>query len=295
VPSSQILLKARPTAEQLSDRLRPSPPEGLELYLDAIDIADDGWLETIQARLDAARLPPVFTLLVEGPVRSLDGEFFDLSADTAANREVVARLARCGQAIGARAACVHLIAPVDDLRGPSPAEAEATLQRCLPLAGRYAKLCLEAGIVPTVENIPPILRQREGRYMRSPIGGPPEHVVWLTDRIEGLRATVDTSHAQLFLNCARVHGGEYATLAAATALLAGRVETAHVSDAEGLLGEGLPYGAGIADLDAAVGVFLREARWIVTETLEPDPDRSETMRAAESRIAALRAQRLIAA
>jgi hypothetical protein len=306
VPLPKIVLKARPTAEQLADRLRPAPPEGLEVYLDAVDISDEGWLETLRLRFDEQELPDDFAILVEGPVRSLDGAFFDLSADTPANREVVARLVRFGEAVGAHAACVHLIAPVDDLRGPTPDEASAALERCLPLAEEYARTCRAAGLVPTIENIPPILRQREGRYMRSPIGGPPEHLRWLTDRVEGLRTTVDTSHAQLFLNCATTADTTYGQLAAATAelspvrtlpaylaVLAGRIETAHVSDAEGLLGEGLPYGEGGADLDAAVGILLDEARWIVTETLEPDPDRSENMRAAEARIAALRARRLV--
>jgi hypothetical protein len=307
-PLARIVLKARPTPEQLADRLRPPPPEGLEVYLDAADISGDGWLDVLRARFADLPTRHDFALLVEGPVRSLDAAFFDLSADTPANREVVDRVARFGAAVGAHAACVHLIAPVDDLEGPTPAEAEAVLARCLPLAERYARVCREAGLVPTVENIPPILRQREGRFMRSPIGGPPEHLCWLTDRVEGLRATVDTSHAQLFLNCAGIDGGAYAELAAATAALspvrtlteylaavAGRIETAHVSDAEGVLGEGLPYGHGEAALDAAVDVLLDEARWIVTETIEPDPDRSENMRAAESRIAALRSRRLVSA
>jgi hypothetical protein len=308
VPLPKIVLKARPTPEQLADRLRPTPPEGLEVYLDAADISPRGWLQTLRRRFDEQQLPSDFALLVEGPVRSLDGAFFDLSADTSANREVVDRLAAFGGAVGARAACVHLIAPVDDLRGPTPTEAEEALERCLPLAERYARVCHEAGLVPTIENIPPILRQREGRFMRSPIGGPAEHLRWLTERVEGLRTTVDTSHAQLFLNCARGADGEYAELAAGTAalspvrtlpeylaVLSGRIESAHVSDAEGLLGEGLPYGDGEADLDAAVEILLDEARWIVTETIEPDPNRSETMRTAEARIAALRARRLVTA
>jgi hypothetical protein len=309
VPLPKIVLKARPTAEQLADRLRPTPPEGLEVYLDAVDISGEGWLHTLRARFAEQDLPSDFALIVEGPVRSLDGAFFDLSADTSANREVVDRLAIFGGAVGAHAACIHLIAPVDDLHAPTPKEAATALELCLPLAERYARVCREAGLVPTVENIPPILRQREGRFMRSPIGGPPEHLRWLADRVEGLRTTVDTSHAQLFLNCAEADpSAEHAALAAGTAnlspvrtlpeylaVLAGRIESGHVSDADGLLGEGLPYGEGGADLDAAVEILLDEARWIVTETLEPNPDRSENMRAAEARIAALRARRLVSA
>jgi hypothetical protein len=70
--------------------------------------------------------------------------------------------------------------------------------------------------------------------------------------------------------------------------LSGRIETVHVSDAEGLLGEGLPYGQGATDLDGALDLLLPEARAMVAEILEPDPDRSDNMRAAEARIRARR-------
>ena len=295
----RVALKARPTAEQLADRLRPPLPEGLELYLDAADIARPGWLSLLRARLDAHPRPEGFALLVEGPIRSLDGEFFDLSVDSPANRAVVERLARFGQAVGAVAACVHLIAPRDDLSGVAPGEAEQVLERCLPLATRYVRCCREAGLTPTLENVPPVARMREARLMTSAVGAPPEHLARLCRALSDLRCTLDTSHAQLYLNAAGAVDPEprFAALCASMAAsspvrsmagfvgaLAGRIETAHVSDAFGLLGEGLPYGEGAMDLDGAVDLLLGEARTIVAEILEPNPDRSASMRAAESRI-----------
>jgi hypothetical protein len=303
VPSIPIVLKARPTLAQLADRLRPPTPEGLEIYLDASDIAPEGWLELLLERMTVVPRDG-FRLLVEGPVRSLDGEFFDLTVDSTANRAVVDRLGEFGAAVGARAACVHLIAPTDDLGGVEPDEATRIVDRCRPLATYYARRCQEAGLVPTVENIPPVARMRESRFMTSTIGGPPEHLARLADQVDGLRFTVDTSHAQLFLNAARGDDNVDARFGALTRAMAaasrartmaefleplrGRVETAHVSDAAGLLGEGLPYGQGEMDLDAAVDLVLLEASTIVTEVLEPDADLSENMREAWARIAARR-------
>jgi hypothetical protein len=305
----RIVLKARPTPIQIADRLRDPAPEGLEIYLDASDIAPDDFLARLLGVLDRPR-PSGFGFLVEGPVRSLDGSFVDLSVDSAANRAVVDRLASVGEAIGAVAACVHLIAPTDDLGGVSPSEGLALVDACRPLASYYAARCRAAGLVPTVENIPPIAQMRESRVMASPVGGPPEHLARLADAVDGLRFTVDTSHAQLFLNAAAADPAAEARVgrlvescAAASparsfaeflAPLRGRIETAHVSDAEGIFGEGLPYGAGAMDLDGAVDLLLDEARSIVTEILEPDPDRSGLMRAAGERIAARRAARAVA-
>jgi hypothetical protein len=302
----RIVLKARPTEEQLSDRLRPPMPEGLEIYLDVADIAPPDWLRVLEARLGAYHLPDQFALLVEGPVRSLDGEFFDLSIDSPANRAVVERLAQFGQAVRAGAACVHLIAPTDDLSGAVHDEAELILERCLPLARRYVRCCRDAGLTPTVENVPPVARMREARLMTSWVGAPPEHLARLGDAVPGLRFTLDTSHAQLFLNAANAGDPEpglaalCASMAAASpvrtmaefvGVLSGRIETVHVSDAEGLLGEGLPYGQGAMDLDGALDLLLAEAGAMVAEILEPDPSRSGNMRAAEARIKARREAR----
>src|SRR5688572_22980063 len=73
----ELLLKARPTPAQLADRLRSPRPDGLELYLDTADVADDDALSRSLRALERANLPAGFTLLIEGPVRSLDGVFFE--------------------------------------------------------------------------------------------------------------------------------------------------------------------------------------------------------------------------
>ncbi len=48
----------------------------------------------------------------------------------------------------------------------------------------------------------------------------------------------------------------------------------HVSNAAGLLDEGLPYDEGDADLDGAVRRLAPHTRYFVTEPLDPDENRA---------------------
>ena len=299
--AARIVLKARPTALQLADRLRPTPPEGLEMYLDLRDIEHDDWLARLLKIWELQQIPADFTVLVEGPLRSLDGSFFDFTVNSTANRIVIDRLTTFGREVGAEAACVHEIAPTFDLAGVSREEGLSLVEKCVPLARYYRDQCQNAGLVPTVENIPPVARMRESLFMTSTIGGPPEHLVHLAKCVPGIRFTIDTSHAGLFLNAVNGDDAGDPNLRSLIGTLAessdartmdeyldvvdGLIETAHVSDAKGILGEGLAYGAGSLDLESAVDRLLRSARWIVTEVLEPDPDKSPNMRYAADRIA----------
>lgn len=294
--NARILLKARPTAAQLADRLSPPLPEGLELYLDASDIQGEGWLEQIVGRCRAVDLPADFAWVVEGPLRSLDGEFFDLARSAPADREVLARLATCAQALGAAAVVVHCIAPVLD-----PAALNRNnRERALLAAGRtlehYVALCGQAGVVPTIENLPAVARMRESAFVYSLIGMAGTDLLHYAERLPGLQLVCDTSHAQLYLNAIAADPAalppELATLVrfvadpAAPRTLADYIDRlgvllfeAHVSNADGLLAEGLPYGEGMADLEHALTRLLPVAHYLVTEPLEADPERSVHMRA----------------
>jgi hypothetical protein len=63
------------------------------------------------------------------------------------------------------------------------------------------------------------------------------------------------------------------------------VESAHVSNAAGLLDEGLPYAHGDADLDAAVRQLARAATYFVTEPLDPDEDHALLKRDVQANLA----------
>src|SRR5262249_23992350 len=168
-----ILLKARPTPAQLADRLRDPVPDGLELYLDTADLASTEAMDGVIANLDARGLPSDFVLLVEGPIRSLDGEFFDLSRDSEADRELMRRIVDLSRRIGAVGANVHAIAPDRDPAGLTLENREWLLQQAIGPTRYLADLALEAGVMPTIENMPPILRMRESAFYYSAIGMPP--------------------------------------------------------------------------------------------------------------------------
>jgi len=301
----RVLLKARPTAAQLADRLRPPLPEGLELYLDTADLATDAAMDGVVARLAGCALPADFVLLVEGPIRSLDGEFFDLSRDSEADRELARRLISLARRIGARGANVHAIAPDADPAALTVENRRAILDRAVRPAAYFAGLALSAGITPTIENMPPILRMRESGYYYSAIGMPAQDMVALCEAVPGLRVILDTSHAQLYLNLRHgvhedVSGQDLTplrrfaeavsgpdTMEAYLDALGGLTFAAHLANAGGLLGEGWPYGEGDLDLDAFLPRLAARVHYLVTETLEPDNDNAVLMRDARDR--ALRA------
>lgn len=300
---AKILLKARPTLRQLCDRLADPAPDGLELYLDAADIADDDWLTKLDGRIAGLTLPADFDWVIEGPMRSLDGTFFDVSNYSPANVEVLRRLTTFGSAIGAKAAVIHAIAPTDDVHAFSAPACAATLEESLRLVRLYAGLCHEARLVPTVENIPAVTKMREARLMHSLIGMEPTDLLFLAEAVEGLRVTLDVSHAQLYLNAATADPSAVPPeLAPLVAYLSARREVmsleeyiariehliyeAHFSNASGLLGEGLAYDDGDLDLDAATRRLGHVAKYLVTETIEPDPDRAILMREAQERMKA---------
>src|SRR6266496_1613028 len=164
---SRLLLKARPTVPQLADRLRAPRPDGLELYLDTADLISNEAMDTSAANLASFQLPPDFDLLIEGPIRSLDGEFFDLTHNSEANRELILRLADLAARLKARAVNVHLIAPTPLAVSLTPGARRKNLEASLDLAEFFAQQISASGAIPTLENMPPVLRMRESRFYFS--------------------------------------------------------------------------------------------------------------------------------
>lgn len=305
--SARLCLKARPTAVQLTDRLRPVDgvwPGGLELYLAAGDLASDEVLAEVADRIQRAAVPDDFAWLIEGPVDSLDGGDFDITRDSAADRLVVERLAWLADRIGARAVNIHAIAPHPDLGRLTLDTRQRLLETGVPFLARFVDLMRGAGTVATVENMPPVLRMRREDFSFTPIGMASADLVWLAEQVPGLRILPDTSHAGLYL-FARFGPPDstYPWSAPLRAYLEQLppdppdvvaymqqlqpwVENAQISDAAGLLGEGLPYGEGDLDMDAAIRWLGDNAQHIVTETLEPDNANAVHMRAALGRMRA---------
>jgi len=303
--AAKLCLKARPTPTQLADRLRAIDgvwPDGLELYLAAADLATVADVDAAAERLLAIEVPNDFALLIEGPVDSLDGGDFDVTRQSDADLRVLERLAHLAHRIGARAVNIHVISPSSDLSRLTLECRAALLERAVPLLARFVELMQNAGAVPTVENMPPVLRMRRGDFAFTPIGMASEDLRWLVDRIPGLRVLPDTSHTGLYLNARRLAPdpaqpwstplrnyldqlpAEAADLVGYMASLEPHVENAQVSNASGVLGEGLAYGAGDFDLDPAIDWLGQHARHIVTETIEANNDDAVLMREALQRM-----------
>jgi sugar phosphate isomerase/epimerase len=199
-PLARILLKARPTAEQLADRFAPPWPDGLELYLDRADVLTEDDCAQVLRRIRSYRLPAGFSFVVEGPIRGLDNEYFDLGACTEPTKELVRRLGRMASELGAEGVVMHCIMPRFTLTNDDWAQREATFDACMDFVQFYADTLNPLGVVPIIENVPPVLRMREGRYLYTPLGMAPEDVRWFIDRVPGVMTTLDVSHAQLYVN-----------------------------------------------------------------------------------------------
>jgi sugar phosphate isomerase/epimerase len=294
-----ILLKARPTPAQLADRFAAPWPDGLELYLDRADIADEAECASVLDRIRAYDVPSGFAYVVEGPIRSLDNEYVDISQLTPATRELTRRLGAMAVELGAAGVVTHCIMPRFTLGSDDWRERERILEDCLPLVRFYAETLQTLGVVPVIENVPPVLRMREGRYLYTPVGMAPEDIAWFIERVPGLMTTLDISHAQLYVNARGMadrgegedevaplmhhlrHLAPIQSVETFIDVLGDSIFEAHVSNASGLLGEGAPYNEGDIDMERVIGRLARTARFLVTETLEPDNDNAVYMREAQ--------------
>ncbi len=304
-PLARILLKARPTPAQLADRLAEPFPDGLELYLDRADVIDEKECAAVLERIRAYDLPNDFSWVVEGPIRSLDNEYVDISANTPATQELTRRLGEMAAALGAAGVVMHTIMPRFTLEEEDWKRREDIFETCLEYVSFYAETLKPYGVVPVIENVPPVLRMREGRYLYTPIGMAPEDVAWFIDRVPGLMTTLDVSHAQLYVNARGMaergegedevaplmrHLRNFPTIDSVERfidILGEHIFEAHVSNASGLLGEGARYGEGDIDMERVIGRLARTARFLVTETLEPDNDNAVYMREAQSGMASV--------
>jgi nucleoside-diphosphate-sugar epimerase/sugar phosphate isomerase/epimerase len=198
----------------------------------------------------------------------------------------IERSADFAAGIGSPVLTIHLFTPQspDEFReawhrGIDEAEVERFLRF-------YAEACLARGVKPLIENVPPVLRMRTGGVYLSPVGGHWRDLLEWRKRVPELGFTLDTSHAALFRSFAaayptpfRLLSDEELELERYVEELGPHSEVAHVSDALGILGEGLPYGMGELDLDPIVARLKALVPYVVAEINEPDPARSGDMKA----------------
>lgn len=278
-------LKAAPLAEQIAERLEGGPWAGLELALMPADVADDAAIaRAVEATLRATEAHDL-ALTAEAPVSWPSGAFVRVDRLTEEARAGIERSAEFAAAIGSPVLTIHLYAPLppDEFRARPPLD-EDELARFLRF---YADACLRRGVQPLVENVPPALRMRIGGLFLSEVGGHWRDLLRARELVPELGFTFDTSHAGLFRSFAAAYPSLFGLVSDDELELdrwvdelGEHVNVAHVSDAHGLLGEGLPYGAGELDLDPVVSRLAASARYLVAEINEPDPARSPDMKAA---------------
>lgn len=278
-------LKAAPLADQIAERLTDGPWAGLELALMPGDVADDTAVERAAETTLAATEGHDLALTAEAPVAWPSGAFVHVDRLTDEARACMERSVAFAEAIGSPVLTIHLYAPLppDAFRSREPIDDDA-LGDFLRF---FADTCRARGVQPLVENVPPALRMRVGGLFLSEIGGHWRDLLHARELAPDLRFTFDTSHAGLFRNFAAAYpslfglvSDEELELDRWVDELGPWIDVAHVSDAHGLLGEGLPYGAAELELDPLVARLAATARFVVAEINEPDPARSPDMKSA---------------
>ncbi|HYY63327.1 MAG TPA: polysaccharide biosynthesis protein [Gaiellaceae bacterium] len=284
------LLKAAPEANQLADRLDGGDWRGIEIALMPHDVASEEALaRAVAATRDVGVHLHQLAVTAEAPVGWPSGAFVRVDRLDDEARAGIERSAEFAAEVGSPVLTIHLFIPL------SPEEfrraGEVDLEAVEEFLRFYADACLQRGVTPLIENVPPVLRMRTGGVFLSPIGGHWRDLVAMRERIPALGFTIDTSHAALFRSFATAYPSLFGLasdheidLARYVEELGPHAEVAHVSDAHGLLGEGLPYGAGELDLDPVVARLGRLVSFVVAEINEPDPSRSPEMKAAYRKI-----------
>jgi nucleoside-diphosphate-sugar epimerase/sugar phosphate isomerase/epimerase len=282
------LLKAAPEPDQIADRLADGHWRGLELCLGPEHVRDDAALERTIGVVRAHCIEPV-VFTAEAPVSWPGGAFVSVERLDADARVGIERSARFAAAIGSPVLTIHLFAPLDPVEFRSRANLdEERVERFLAF---FAETCLAHGISPLIENVPPVLRMRTGGVYLSPLGGHWRDLLAWRERVPELGFTIDTSHAALFRSFAAAYPSTFGLASEEELELDRYVEelgpeaaVAHVSDAHGLLAEGLPYGSGELELDPVVRRLGELVDFIVAEINEPDPSSSADMKAAYRKI-----------
>jgi nucleoside-diphosphate-sugar epimerase len=275
-------LKAAPEADQLADRLEGGPWHGIELGLNTVHVASDSALaraiEVSLGALDGLDM----AVTAEAPLAWPSGAFVSVDRLDDEARNGIERSVRFASAVGSRVLTVHLFVP----QPPGEFSLELAENRVESFLRFYAETCLARGVTPLIENVPPVLRMRTGGVFLSPVGGHWRDLLRWRDRVPELGFTIDTSHAALFRSFAAAYPSLFG-LASDDELdlpryieeLGRYAEVAHVSDAHGLLGEGLPYGRGELELGPVVRRLGELVPHVVAEIAEPDPLRSHDMKA----------------
>src|SRR5215213_6526803 len=278
------MLKAAPDPAQLADRIEGGPWNGIELCLGPVHVASEEALRGAVQHAGDALEGRGMAITAEAPVAWPSGAFVRVDRLDGEAQGGIERSAEFAAAVGSPVLTIHLFSPLspDEFRSTGRPD-EREIERFLAF---YAAACEQRGVKPLIENVPPVLRMRTGGVFLSPVGGHWRDLVTWRERVGALGFTIDTSHAALFRSFAAAYpslfdlpSDDELELDRFVEELGPHAEVAHVSDAHGLLGEGLPYGEGELDLDPVVARLGDLVPFLVAEINEPDPSRSSDMKA----------------
>ncbi|HEV2813223.1 MAG TPA: polysaccharide biosynthesis protein, partial [Solirubrobacteraceae bacterium] len=277
------LLKAAPDADQVADRLEGGGWRGMELALMPPHVADDAALDGAIAAVNETVAGRDLVLTAEAPVSWPSGEHVRVDRLTDEARAGIDRSARFAAAIASPVLTIHLYIPqtAHELRAGDPVDDDAVHE----FLSFYARTCAENGVAPLIENVPPVLRMRTGGAFYTPVGGHWRDLQRWRERLPELGFTLDTSHAALFRAFVNAYPSLFG-LASDEGLeleryveeLGPATQVAHVSNASGVLGEGLRYDRGELDLDPVVARLGELVPYIVAEINEPDHRFSPNMK-----------------
>ena len=278
------LLKAAPEPEQIAERLEGGPWKGIELALLPRHVADDAALERAVTVSRDGLSGSGMAVTAEAPVSWPSGEHVRVDRLDDEARAGIERSARYAAQVGSPVLTIHLYIPQtpEEFRAGRPLD-DSAIETFLRF---FADACAAQGVTPLIENVPPVLRMRTGGMFFTPIGGHWRDLLAWRERVPELGFTLDTSHAALFRAMAAAYPSlfdldseEGLEVERFVEELGPASEVAHVSNAAGVLGEGLPYGEGELDLDPIVARLGELVPYVVAEINEPDHDRSPTMKA----------------
>src|SRR4051794_39646562 len=277
------LLKAAPEPEQLADRLEDGEWKGIEIALMPRHVADDAAVAAAAEATRAAAAGLVVT--AEAPVAWPRGAFVRVDRLDDEARAGIERSAEFAAKVGSSLLIIHLFIPLspEEFRASGSVDVKAVEE----FLGFFVESCTSRGVAPLIENVPPILRMRTAGVYLSPLGGHWRDLVERLQPAHELGFPVDTSDGALFRAFATTVPGLFARpwdekleLMRYVEELGPHAEVAHLSNAPGLLGEGLPYGSGELELDPVVSRLGELVPYIVAEINEPDPSRSVEMKSA---------------
>jgi len=151
------MLKSAPEPDQLADRLDRGDWQGIEIALMPADVADEGALDrAVRTVSDVGVHLHQLAITAEAPVAWPSGAFVRVDRLDEEARAGIERSAEFAARVGSPVLTIHLFIPLspDQFRASGAVDVDAVEE----FLGFYADACIQRGVDPLIENVPPVLR-----------------------------------------------------------------------------------------------------------------------------------------